>query len=256
MTFTRSRWSRPCCFSACTSWKKIAEGCSWLFLILATLTKEEVALSAAAIGLYVLWVKRERRLGGLVLIGSLAYFVLVNQVIMPALGGGPDLGRFAGVAAAGQTGFAAILLGIIANPIYAFSQVFLNGQKMIFLVQLLLPVVFLPLLAGAAWLMAVPAFAVALLASVPSQYSLTYHYPAIMVPFVFVLAILGLQRLNLRRTPLHSTPELERSGRPGDPAGRSSDQLPLAAAILVISLAMNYAYGWVGSKRAGEFRAS
>ena len=223
------------------------------FLILATLTKEEVALSSAAIGLYVLWVKRERRLGGLVLIGSLAYFVLVNQIIMPALGGGPDLGRFAGVAAAGKTGFAAILLGVISNPVYAFSQIFLNGQKMIFLVQLFLPVVFLPLFAGAGWLMAVPAFAIALLASVPSQYSLTYHYPAIMVPFVFVLAILGLQRLNLRRTPWQSNQNPEQRRRQADPAGRSYDRLPLAAAILVISLAMNFTYGWVGSKRSGEF---
>ena len=107
-----------------------------------------------------------------------------------------------------RTGYAGILLGIVTNPIYVFSQVFLNGQKMIFLVQLLLPVVFLPLLAGAAWLMAVPAFAVALAGLGPSQYSLNYHYPAIMVPFVFVLAILGLQRLNLLRAPWYSTPEI------------------------------------------------
>ena len=127
---------------------------------------------------------------------------------------------------------------------------------MIFLIQLLLPVVFLPLLAGAAWLMAVPAFAVALLASVPSQYSLNYHYPAIMVPFVFVLAILGLQRLNLLRAPWCSTPELEPSGRQVYATGRSSDQLALAAAILVIGLAMNYAYGWIGGKQGGEFPAS
>lgn len=205
-----------------------------VFLVLAALTKEEVALSAAAIGLYILWSKRERQLGGLVLIGSLAYFALVTLAIMPALGGGPDLERFSGVAAAGQTGFAAIVLGIVANPIHAFSQAFLNGQKMIFLAQLLLPVLFLPLLAGAAWVMAVPAFAVALLASVPSQYSLIYHYPAIMTPFVFVLAILGLQRLN-RRT---------------------YDRLALAAAILVVGLAMNYSYGWLASKRPNEFPPS
>jgi uncharacterized membrane protein len=202
-----------------------------VFLVLATLTREEVALSSAAIGLYILLVKRERRLGGLVLVGSLAYFVLVNQVIMPALGGGPDLGRFAGIAVGEGTGFQAIVLGILTNPIYAFNQIFLNGQKMLFMVQLLLPVIFLPLLAGPAWLMALPAFAVALLASVQSQYSLDYHYPAIMIPFVFVLAIFGLQRLNRR----------------------AYNPVVLVVAILAIGLAMNYAYGWVAGKRAGEF---
>jgi uncharacterized membrane protein len=202
-----------------------------VFLILAALTKEEVALSAAAIGIYILWVKRERRLGGLVLVGSLAYFILVNQVIMPALGGGPDLARFSGIAAADQTGFQALLLGILTNPFYTFTQSFLNGQKMLFMVELLLPVLFLPLMAGPAWLMALPAFAVALLASVQSQYSLTYHYPAIMVPFVFVLAILGLQRVN------------QRARKP----------LVLAVAILIVSLVMNYSYGWVAGKRVGAF---
>ena len=68
-----------------------------------------------------------------------------------------------------------------------------------------------------------------------------------------MLAILGLQRLNLRRTPWQSNLETEWNGRQADPGGRSSDRLPLAAAILVISLAMNTTYGWVGSKRSGEF---
>jgi uncharacterized membrane protein len=211
--------------------EKGRRGLFLIFLVLATLTREEVALSSAAIGLYILLVKRERRLGGLVLAGSLAYFILVNQVIMPALGGGPDLGRFAGIAVADRTGFQAILLGLLTNPIYAFTQIFLNGQKMLFMVQLLLPVLFLPLLAGPAWVMALPAFAVALLASVPSQYSLDYHYPAIMVPFVFVLAVFGLQRLNRR----------------------AYNPLALAVAILAIGLAMNYSYGWVAGKRAGKF---
>ena len=85
---------------------------------------------------------------------------------------------------------------------------------------------------GGAWLMAVPAFATALLASTPSQYSLVYHYAAIITPFVFVLAILGLQRLNRQ----------------------NYDRVALAAAILVIGLAMNYAYGWVGGKRAQSFQ--
>lgn len=202
-----------------------------IFLGLALLSKEEVALSGAAIGLYLLQGKRRYRLGGLVTLVSLVYFVLVNQVIMPALGGGPDLARFADLAAPDATGFVAIIRGILLNPWYAFAYAFLNPDKLAFLVILLLPVAFLPVLAGWAWLMAVPALAIALLAAVPSQYSLDYHYPAIMVPFVFALAAIGLARLG--RWPYN--------------------RLALAAAILVLSLVMNYEYGWLWGKRFSGF---
>lgn len=202
-----------------------------VFLALALLAKEEVALSGAAIGLYLVLGKHRYRLGAAVTLGSLAYFVLVNQVIMPALGGGPDLARFADLAAPDATGFMAILRGILLNPWYAFAYAFLNPDKVAFLVILLLPVAFLPLLAGWAWLMAVPSLAIALLAAVPSQYSLDYHYPAIMVPFVFTLAALGLARW---------------------PRWLVS-RLAVAATVLVLSLVMNYQYGWLGGKRFTGF---
>lgn len=201
----------------------------WLiFLLLALLTKEEAALSTAAIGLYAALSKRRLVLGGAVVIGSLVYFFLVTQFVMPALGGGPDWGRFgqlAGEATGG--GFMAILRGLLANPVFAFSYIFLNGDKIFFLGLLLLPVAMTPLLARSEWLAAAPALAVALLAQVPSQYSIDYHYPAIMAPFVFFLAASGLQRLS----------------------GRKVAPMALAAGILVLSLAMNAQYGWILGKR-------
>ncbi len=197
-----------------------------VFLLLAMLTKEEVALSVAAIGLYAALFKRRPLLGGAIVAISLAYFFLVNLFIMPALGGGPDLGRF-GELAGGGGGFMAILRGLLVNPIFAFSYTFLNADKLFFLGLLLLPVALTPLLARSEWLTAVPALAVALLAQVPSQYSIDYHYPAIMAPFVFFLAASGLQRL----------------------AGRKVAPVAVAASIVVLSLAMNSQYGWLLGKR-------
>lgn len=200
-----------------------------VFLVLAMLTKEEVALSIAAIGLYASLVKGRRRWGGAVAAGSLVYFLLVNLFMMPALGGGPDLARFgelAGYETAGG-GFAAILRGLLANPVFAFSYAFLNVDKLYFLALLLLPLALTPLLARSEWLLAVPALAVGLLAQVSVQYSIDYHYPAIMVPFVFFLAASGLQRLS----------------------GRAISPVAMAASIVVLSLAMNSQYGWILGKR-------
>lgn len=199
-----------------------------LFLALALATKEEVALTGVAIGLYILLVRHEPRRGALVMALSALYFVLVTAVLMPALGGGADVGRFEGLAVDGFGGFAGVLMTLFTNPVYAFSYVFLDPDKLLFLAQLLLPLLGIPLLAGAGpWIVALPGFATLLLSSYRPQYLLDTHYSAIVIPSLFFLAALGLARVERRRRAV---------------------ALPLAAALLAASLLMNWQYGWLGGK--------
>lgn len=199
-----------------------------LFLALALATKEEVALTGVAIGLYILLIRREPRRGALVMVLSAAYFVLVTAVLMPALGGGADVGRFEGLAVDGFGGFAGVAMTLFTNPVYSFSYVFLDPDKLLFLAQLLLPLLGIPLLAGAGpWIVALPGFATLLLSSYRPQYLLDTHYSAIVIPSLFFLAALGLARMERRRRPA---------------------ALPLAAALLAASLLMNWQYGWLGGK--------
>jgi len=199
-----------------------------LFLALALFTKEEVALTGVAIGLYILLVQRQPRRGALVMALSAAYFVLVTGVLMPALGGGADVGRFEGLAVEGFGGFAGVAMTLFTNPVYTFSYVFLDPDKLLFLAQLLLPLLGIPLLAGAGpWIVALPGFATLLLSSYRPQYLLDTHYSAIVIPSLFFLAALGLARLEQRRR---------------------AAALPLAAALLTASLMMNWQYGWLGGK--------
>ncbi len=199
-----------------------------LFLALALFTKEEVALTGVAIGLYILLVQRQPRRGALVMALSAAYFVLVTGVLMPALGGGADVGRFEGLAVEGFGGFAGVAMTLFTNPVYTFSYVFLDPDKLLFLAQLLLPLLGIPLLAGAGpWIVALPGFATLLLSSYRPQYLLDTHYSAIVIPSLFFLAALGLARLEQRRR---------------------AAALPLAAALLTASLVMNWQYGWLGGK--------
>ena len=158
---------------------------------------------------------------------GLVYFVGVVGYVMPALGGVPQVYRFGGLMAQGWTGLPAVARSMLSNPLFTLVYIVGNPGKLIFLAQLLLPVLFLPLLAGGAWLLALPAFAVALLSSVAANYDITTQYSAIMVPFVYYLAALGIQRLDPRRY-----------ARPA-----------LACAILVAGLGMNYEYGWLFGKQ-------
>ncbi len=199
-----------------------------LFLALALFTKEEVALTGVAIGLYILFVQRQPRRGALVALACLAYFMLVTGVIMPALGGGADVGRFAGLAVDGFSGFAGVVVTVVTNPFYTFDYALLDPDKLFFLAQLLLPLLGIPLLAGLGpWIVAVPGFATLLLTSYRAQYLLDTHYSAIVVPSLFFLAVLGLAKIERRRRVA---------------------ALPLAAALLMASLLMNWQFGWLGGK--------
>ena len=199
-----------------------------VFLGLALMVKEDVPLSVAAIGLYLFFFDRQRRLVGLVVLGvSTVYFLVVNLWIMPALGGGPDVARFAGLIPVEEKNLWTLIQSLLGNPIYAFSFAFLDIKKLTFLVALLLPVLFLPLRTRNQWIMAVPALSVALLSSTPSQFTLGYHYPAIMLPFIYYLAAWGIKRIH-----------------PSSP-----QKLSIAAALIMASLMMSWQYGWILGKQ-------
>lgn len=197
-----------------------------LLLLLALLTKEEVALTGASLGIYLLLLGETRR-GTAVIALCLAYFLLVTGLIMPALGGGADVARFAGMTADGFSGFIGVGMTLVTNPIFTLLYALFDPDKLRFLAQLLLPVVLLPLAAPpATWIIAIPALATLLLSSYQPQYQLETHYPAIVIPAIFFLAIQAAARLE---------------------HGKLAAK-PLAAAVLTASLLMNWQFGWLGGK--------
>jgi hypothetical protein len=185
----------------------------------------------AAFGVYLFLVKRRYVLGTALSVGGVAYFVLVVGYVMPGLGGVPQVYRFGGLMAGGSSGLEAVVVTLLTNPTYVLLHVFGDPRKIEYLSLLLLPVLFLPLLAGRSLILAVPAFSVALLASTEENFRIGTQYPAIMIPFVSFLAIVGIQKLDPRRF------------------GR----LALTAAILTASLVMNYEYGWLFGRLFGGF---
>src|SRR5438270_466421 len=61
----------------------------WGMLVIALLTRENVALTFAAVGLYLVVAQRRWQLGLLVMGVCLAWFAALVEVIMPAIAGGP-----------------------------------------------------------------------------------------------------------------------------------------------------------------------
>jgi uncharacterized membrane protein len=204
-----------------------------LALGLALIVKEEVSLTVAAIGAYVFLGKRRYRLGAALVAVGLAYFAVVTGWLMPKLGGTPQIDtRFGGYIAAGTRGTAGVAWTLFTNPIFTLVWILGNPAKLLFLAQLFLPVLALPILApAAAWLPALPALAVLLLTSAHTQYDITYHYSAHLIPSVFFLAALGLARV------------------------RRMAAVVLAAGLLIAGLAMSYQYGQIITRQGVKIPA-
>ncbi|MCU0500673.1 MAG: DUF2079 domain-containing protein [Anaerolineae bacterium] len=232
---------------------------------LALIVKEEVSLTVAAIGAYIFLAKRRYRLGVALALIGLAYFAVVTGWLMPHLGGKPQIDtRFGGIIAPDTQGAAGVAWTLFTNPVYTAMSILGNQQKLIFLFQMLLPVLFLPLLAPAlAWIPALPALGVLLLTSAYTQYNITYHYSAHLIPFIFFLAILGATRfldMSHRATAERAdtssapAPALHRTAFGANVSARPHPRtIALAASLLVASLAMSYQFGQIIPKHGPEF---
>lgn len=195
----------------------------WLFLALSLLIKEDLALTGAAIGLYLL-AKGRFALGlGVTGVCALTFFAVIKMIIPHFSEGDYSLieGRFGDVIAPSSQGLVGVVETGLSNPLYLLTYIVSNPNKLAYLCQLFVPVMFLPLLAGRAWLIIVPALATALLSSFGGQFNIGNQYPAVIIPLVYVLAVLGLSRL----------PRVHHIG--------------VVVALLASSLLMNYQYGKV-----------
>ncbi|MDO8560141.1 MAG: DUF2079 domain-containing protein [bacterium] len=165
-------------------------------LALAAGTAENIVLVAAAVGLFWLLTKRPRWFGATVTAACLAYFLLVANVVMPALGGKIyRLDRYANLG--GNAG--EILATVLTDPALVATTV-TRPEKISYLAGLLVPLAGFSLLAPAALVLAIPGLAMNLLTDYAPQFSGRYQYDAVLIPGLLVAAISGL-RLVTKKFP-------------------------------------------------------
>jgi uncharacterized membrane protein len=170
-----------------------------LFAVGATLTKEEIGLAVAALGIWYALSTRRLRVGGTVAALGAAWSTLAIAVIIPAAGddGSDFYGRYEEVGGSPL----GLLETLFTDPGRILSVAF-DERGAEYLAQLVLPLAALPLLAPAALVVAVPELAINLLSSTLTQTSIHFHYTAGVVPGLFAAAILGASRLTRRYSGL------------------------------------------------------
>jgi len=166
---------------------------------LALLGKEQVGLALAILGIWIIVRQRRYVAGAIVSVASIAWSAICVLVIIPAIGSGvPEpfgerFGRF------GDTPSEA-LVGALSNPIDVITTVG-GWSRLSYLLALLLPLLLLPLFAPLLAAAALPDLLVNMLADWWPNYSIEFHYAAVVSPFLVAAAMLGLAGLRRRARP-------------------------------------------------------
>lgn len=163
----------------------------WVFVVLALSCREDAALPVMGLGL---WAATRRRYwtGAAVAALGLVWLFAATTMIIPYFRGEPysHLRRYDHL---GNT-VAEILLAIVLKPVTVLSTV-LSVKRLVYLVAILVPFAFLPLLAPLALLPALPALLENLLGWDPVLFHHRNQYNSFILPFLAVAAVLGWQRL-------------------------------------------------------------
>lgn len=200
-------------------------------VVLALSVREDLGFCLATLGLYLLLSGPHARAGAALAVAGAGYFLVMKLGVMPLFASGAETftNQYAGLLPQGETTFGAMLKTIVGNPPF-IADVVLEHDKLVYVLQLLVPVLFAPLARPRGLLLTLPGFVFTLLSTgYAPLYEISFQYTAYWTPFVFIGVVA----------------ELERAGRAQPvPAGgcqlrRSSLLVGMAAA----SLACSYLYG-------------
>lgn len=156
--------------------------------LLTIMCREDAALAVMGLGAWLAVGRRQWRVGMAVAAIALAILIVDTRWVIPQFRGEayPHLGRYARLGGS----LPEIVSGVLLHPSRVLSIV-LTGDRLVYLLALTAPLAFLPLLAPAELVGALPALAQNLLASDPVLYNHRTQYQAFIVPFLIVAAIAG-----------------------------------------------------------------
>jgi len=167
-----------------------------VFAALTLFTREDVALWVVILGAYQVMSGRRPRAGMIAAVAGSIYFVLIKFVIMPKFAQGESFTDvYDGLIPQGSEGFSAVLKTLAGNPAFTLSKL-LTEAKLIYLLQVFLPLAFIPLKRPIFALLAIPGF---LLTILPPHYRAVYdiyfQYSPHWLAFLLPATALGIEAI-------------------------------------------------------------
>src|SRR3990170_7643804 len=140
-------------------------------------------------GLYILIIQRNRRVGAVTVLVALTWFFVAVELIIPAYNPervSPYVSRYGYLGSTpGQ-----IMMALFSNPAKLLGMAF-QPIKLEYITTLLAPTAYLAVLSPFTLVMALPDLSINIFSNFPTMYGGSAHYGAVIAPFVVISAIYG-----------------------------------------------------------------
>jgi uncharacterized membrane protein len=171
----------------------------WVALALALLNREDVAPGLMCFFAYQIATKNRVPRAAVGLVVSSIFFVLIKFIIMPRFSNNPGEQSFTYIykelIPAGEKGFGAVLKTFLLNPLFVLRKVF-TEKKLGYVLEIFVPVLFLPLRHGKTLLLLGASIVFTLLtAGYDPMIETHFQYTAHWTSYIFLAAIVALAHL-------------------------------------------------------------
>jgi uncharacterized membrane protein len=211
------------------------DGWAALFVFLTLTVHEDVSAWIAVLGVYFLLSGRRPKAGLLIAVVGTAWWYTLKFVVMPRIGGGESLTDvFKDLIPPGGKGFRSVVLTVLGNPAFTMSTL-AETSKLVYLLQILLPLAFIPFRRPIGLLLGIPGFFFTVLSThYGPRVSISFQYSAPWIAFLFPGVALGLEWLNTR-----GAADAQQAGPAVKP------QCAALVALLCLAVPVSYQFGAV-----------
>ncbi len=201
-----------------------------LLVIITISVREDVACGLAILGAWLIFTGERPRAGLAIALAGGGYFVVMKLIVMPKLADHSTfIWMFQGMLPAGETGFGGVLKTAIGNPAYTLGTL-LDKDKLLYVLELFVPLAFLPLRRPLGLLFVVPGLLFTLLSTgYPPLIHTSFQYTANWTSYLFIGVVATLAWAARPRFP-------------GETGGRIRQRAYVAALVLA-SVVVSYQQG-------------
>ena len=171
-----------------------------VFLLLASLAKEQMWVVTAIFGVYIFVIHKKKLAGSLLSVISLAIFYIIVSQIIPSFHGKEHF-ALSYYSEFGSSPFE-IIRNIIFSPNLVLTAIF-SQSSLDYLLKIFLPFGFLPFFNPFSLVFTIPDFAINLLSNNIQLRQIYYQYTAVITPFLFISTIYAI-RLIAKKSKLFS----------------------------------------------------
>lgn len=165
-----------------------------IFALLTLSVREDISMGLVICGLFLILTNRRSRAGVWLAAAGVVYFIGMKLVIMPLQRGGHEafIHQYAGLVPEGSRGFSGVMKSVLGNPVFTLGVV-LDKDKLIYLLEIFLPLAFFPLRRAIGLLCCVPGFLFTLLSTgYRPLYQISFQYTAHWTAYLFIAVIANL----------------------------------------------------------------